>query len=218
MMSKTDTPRPISWLRKLVIPGLAGAVAGFAASYVLFSTIDGPLVGGLGTSETIAAVVGMLYGLIALAVLFGALNPQMGARFLNVEDADELREQRRAFILSGVAMALWGAALLALALAAPDGPVPQQVALVIGIVGLAGGVVVAIRLNPLLDELMRAVNLETGALTYHLVLLLVGGWALLAHLGYVAGPQPIDLLSSFYVLVLLASFVVVGKRGMIRLR
>jgi hypothetical protein len=140
------------------------------------------------------------------------------ARFLNVEDADELREQRRAFILSGVAMALWGAALLALALAAPDGPVPQQVALVIGIVGLAGGVVVAIRLNPLLDELMRAVNLETGALTYHLVLLLVGGWALLAHLGYVAGPQPIDLLSAFYVLVLLASFVVVGKRGMIRLR
>lgn len=218
MMSKTDTPRSISWLRKLVIPGLAGAVAGFAASYVLFSTIDAPLVGGLGTSETIAAVVGMLYGLIALAVLFGALNPQMGARFLNVEDADELREQRRALILSGVAMALWGAALIALALAAPDGPVPQQVALVIGIVGLAGGVVVAIRLNPLLDELMRAVNLETGALSYHLVLLLVGGWALLAHLGYVAGPQPIDLLSSFYVLVLLASFVVVGKRGMIRLR
>jgi hypothetical protein len=32
MMSKTDSPRSIPWLRKLVIPGLAGAVAGFAAS------------------------------------------------------------------------------------------------------------------------------------------------------------------------------------------
>lgn len=218
MMTETETPRSFPWIRKLVIPLLSGGVVGFAASFALLRTIDSPMVGGLGASATIAALVGMLYCVIALSVLVGTLNPQLGARFLNVEDADELREQRRALILSGAAMALWGAALVALAMASPGGPVPQQLALVIGLGGLLAGAVLSVLLYRTLDELMRAVNLETGALSYQLVLLVVGIWAMLAHLGYVAGPEPLDLLSAFYVLVLLASFVVIGRRGMLTIR
>jgi uncharacterized membrane protein len=65
------------------------------------------------------------------------------------------------------------------------------------------------------DELMRAINLEAGALSYGLIVLVAGVWAILAHLGYMPAPAPLDLLSLLYALVLLASFIVVGRRGML---
>lgn len=211
----SSTPR---WVRKLLIPALIGGVAGFAASAGMMKFIDSSAVGGLDMSATVAALVGMVYVVIGFGVAFGSASPQVGAKFLNVEDADELREQKKVLGLSGVAMLMWGAALVALALAAPDGPVPQGVALAIGLTGLVIGTVLSIQVYRASDELMLAVNLEGGALSYGLVFVVVGGWAMLAHLGYTAAPAPLDLLSLFYVLVLVASFVAVGRRGMLTIR
>ncbi len=145
----------------------------------------------------------------------GTASPKVGARFLNVEDADELREQKKVLTSSGAAMVLWGIALVGLALAAPEGPVPQAAALALAAIGLVLGTLLAIPSYRHSDELMRAVNLEAGALAYGLVLLVVGSWAMLAHLGYAAGPAPLDLLTLFYVLGLLASFIATGRRGML---
>lgn len=211
----SSTPR---WVRKLLIPALIGGVAGFAASAGMMQFIDSSAVDGLGLSGTIAALIGVLYVVIGFGVAFGSASPQVGAKFLNVEDADELREQKKVLGLSGVAMLLWGAALVALALAAPDGPVPQGIALAVGLTGLVIGTVLSFQVYRASDELMLAVNLEGGALSYWLVFVVVGGWAMLAHLGYTAAPAPLDLLSLFYVLVLVASFVAVGRRGMLTIR
>jgi hypothetical protein len=180
--------------------------------------IDSSAVGGLTASATFAALVGAVYLLIGFSLVIGTASPQMGAKFLNVEDADELREQKQVLSLSGWAMALWGAALLVLALAAPDGPVPQAAALVVGLVGLVIGTVLSVLVYRASDELMLAVNLEAGALSYGLTFVTIGGWAMAAHLGYCPAPQPLDLLSLFYVLVLLASFIAVGRRGMLAIR
>lgn len=218
MTSEDETPTTPRWVRKLLIPASIGAVAGFAASAGMMRYIDSAAVGGLNLSATIAALVGALYAVIGFGIAFGTASPSLGARFLNVEDADELREQKQVLSLSGAAMVLWGAALLALALAAPDGPVPQAAALAIGAGGLLLGTVLSVLVYRASDELMLAVNLEAGALSYGLVLLVVGGWAMLAHLGYLAAPAPLDLLSLFYVLVLLASFIAVGRRGMLQIR
>jgi hypothetical protein len=211
----SSTPR---WVRKLLIPALIGGVAGFAASAGMMEFIDSSAVGGLDMSATVAALVGMVYVVIGFGVAFGSASPQVGAKFLNVEDADELREQKKVLGLSGVAMLMWGAALVALALAAPDGPVPQGVALAVGLTGLVIGTVLSIQVYRASDELMLAVNLEGGALSYGLVFVVVGGWAMLAHLGYTAAPAPLDLLSLFYVLVLVASFIAIGRRGMLTIR
>ena len=218
MMTEQETHRYPLWLRKLVIPGLIGGAAGFAGSYVLLQVIDSDEVGGLSTSNTLAALVGMLYLVIAFGIMLGTLSPKVGVRFLNVEDADELREQKLMLVSSGGAMALWGAALIALAMAGPDGPIPQSAALVIGAGGLLFGTALSYVTYRFCDELMMAVNLEAGAISYSLVLLVVGMWAMLAHLGYVASPAPLDLLTLFYVLVLAASFIAVGRRGMLALR
>ena len=218
MTSEDETPATPHWVRKLLIPALLGGVAGFAATAGMVRLVGSEAVGGLEKSATIAAVVAVLYLMIGLMVALGTVSPQVGAKFLNVEDADELREQKAVLTLSGTVMVLWGAALLALALAAPDGPLPQTLALVIAAGGIGIGTVLSVKAYRLSDELMLAVNLEGGALGYGIVFAAVGGWAMLAHLGYVAAPGPLDLLSAFYMLGLLASFIAVGRRGMLTVR
>jgi hypothetical protein len=63
---------------------------------------------------------------------------------------------------------------------------------------------------------MMAVMQEGGALGAWLLFAVVGSWATLAHLGFAQGPQPLDLLSLLYGLMLAASFIVVFRRGMVR--
>lgn len=218
MTSENQTSQSSRVMRKLVIPALIGGVAGFAASAGMMRFIESDAVGGLDASASIAALVAVLYCVIALGILLGTANPGLGARFLNVEDADELREQKRMMIWSGAAMLLWGAALLALALAAPDGPVPQMVALVIGAGGLLAGTALSVIVYRACDELMLAVNLEGSAISFTMVLVVIGLWAMLAHLGFAQGPAPLDLLSLFYVLMLASSFIAVGRRGMLTIR
>lgn len=215
MMTQEKSPATPRWVKKLLIPALIGAAVGYAVATAMMHYIDSPAIGGLGESATVAALTAVVYIVVGLGVAFGAASPAVGARFLNVEDADELREQKKVLTLSGAAMTLWGASLLALAMAAPDGPLPQAAALAIGIGGLVAGSWLSLVVYRASDELMRAINLEEGALTYGLVLLVAGGWAMLAHLDYTAAPQPLDLLSLFYVLVLVASFIVIGRRGML---
>ncbi len=217
MMSQDKTPATPVWVRKVLIPAAVGGVAGFMASAAVTHFIDSSGIG-LDDSAVVAALVGVLYALFGIGVGIGAANPTLGARFLNVEDADELREQRKVLVLSGVAMALWGVGLFALALAAPDGPVPQGAALALGAGGLAIGCWLSVSVYRACDELMRAVNLEAGALSFGLMLLVAGTWAMLAHLGYTAAPAPLDLLSLFYLVLLVASVIAVGRRGMLTIR
>jgi hypothetical protein len=77
------------------------------------------------------------------------------------------------------------------------------------------GTLLSIPSYRLSDELMRAVNLEAGALSYGILLLVVGGWSMIAHLGFAPAPAPLDLLTLFFVVVLLASFIATGRRGML---
>lgn len=218
MTSENLTPAAPRWVRKLLIPALIGGMAGFAASAGIMRFIDSSAVGGLGLSATLAALVGVLYCVIGFGIVIGTSSPGIGAKFLNVEDADELREQKRMLVLSGASMLLWGVSLLALALAAPDGPVPQVAALAVGGGALVIGIALSVLVYRASDELMAAVNLEAGALSYGIVSLVVGLWAMLAHLGYAAAPAPLDLLTLFYVLALVASFIAVGRRGMLAVR
>ncbi|WP_066526018.1 hypothetical protein [Erythrobacter sp. CCH5-A1] len=214
MMIEDKSPGATRGLRSILFRMAIGGVVGYCAAFGMLHLIQGPL-GGLGESATAAALVGVLYLVIGLGVGLGTASPQVGARFLNVEDADELREQKKVLTLSGAAMVLWGGALIALALAAPDGPLPQAAALALGAGGLVIGTLISIPAYRLSDELMVAVNLEAGAISYGLMLLFAGGWAMLAHLGYAAAPAPLDLLTMFYVVVLLASFIAIGRRGML---
>ena len=66
-----------------------------------------------------------------------------------------------------------------------------------------------------MDELMRGMSQECGNLSFYLVMLLGGGWAMLAHLGLATAPAPLDWLTMFLGLTLVAAFIAVGRRGML---
>ena len=144
--------------------------------------------------------------------------PALGTRMLNVEDADELRDQRRMFAYAAVVMATWGAALIVLAVAGPGGIMPPSMALAIALALIAMSVVLTISTWRHMDELMRGMSRECGNLSFYLLFLVGGTWAMLAHLGFAVGPAPLDWLTLFTALTLLASFVAVGMRGMLRPR
>lgn len=222
MMSEIEPPRASAKWRKLLVQLIAGLIfgglVGYGAGHWAGGYAEARGLDNLPLSVEIAGMVAVIYILISTIVLAGSASPGIGAKILNVEDADEVREMQPQFVTSGMAMLLWGVALLGLALAAPVGPLSAPVALAVGAGGLLSGLWFAFKSYRAADELVLAMNIEAAALTYGLVLVVVGGWGMCAHLGYVPAPAPLDLLSAFYVLVLAATFIVVGRRGMLRVR
>ncbi len=204
-----------SKVRKLVLSMGIGAAVGFVATYSLVRAANIGLFGDIDGSALAAMMVAMLYIAVALFVGIGTRNPNAGSRFLNVEDADELREQRRVFLLSSCALGLWGIALFALGLAGKGAMLSREMALIIAVPGLCAGSFAAWHSYQLSDELMVAMNREAGALSHMLTFVLLGGWAMLAHLEYLAGPATLDMLTAFYLLVLIATFLTAARRGIL---
>lgn len=217
--SEVVAPNAAPKWRKLLLQFAAGMVfgglVGFGFGYLADRYLDAAQSEGVSFSVAIAGAVAVIYIVMAVIVLAGSLSPKMGAMLLNVEDEAEVRELQSQLLNSGLGMVLWGVALMALALAAPVGPLPTPAALVIAAVGLVSGLWFAWKTYRSSDELLLAINLEAGALTYGLMLVVLGGWGMLAHLDYVTGPQPLDLLTACYVLALLATFISAGRRGML---
>jgi len=218
MMSEAQDLENKSTLKKIALPAGFGALAGFlvASGVIWLGDDDGQA--GLSSSAEIAVLIGAMYFLFALFVGGGTLMPKAGAKLLNVEDADELREQRSMLLLSSYAMGLWGVALIVLALSGPSQLIPSAPALAAAAIFYAFGLFFVARSYGLSDELMMAVNREAAVWSYGLVFALLGGWSALAHAGYLSAPQPLDVLSAFYGMVLVATFIAAGRRGMLKVR
>ena len=213
MQAHTDN-RPGKW-RKWAVSLLVGGLAGFAGASLLMNLVEGGALGELSGSQVGALGVAMVYLLMGLAVLVGAAAPRAGSTFLNVEDADELREQRAAILPSAIACLAMAAGLTAVALAAAAGMVTPAAALA----GFGMALVVATWLSLMVvrhsDELMRQVMRDGASASYYLTFAVLGGWALLAHLGYAAAPAMLDIVSLFFALTLVGCFWVIGRRGML---
>jgi hypothetical protein len=195
-----------------------GAVAG-AVTTIAFMELVGKQRLDSGEPGVIVAIVaGLIYALLGVGVGLGALAPRQGAVFLNVEDAEELREQRRSLVPSAIACVLGGAFLLLLALA----PVEQGGDLTLWATGagacLLASLAVTVATRDRVDELMRQVSLESASLTLHLALTGLSVWAMLAHLGYVAWVTPLSLIGGLSILYLVAVFWVAGRKGMMTSR
>ena len=206
--------RSARW-RRLTISLLVGAGVGFAGASLLTNTIRAGVLGTLDVSQVAALGVAMVYLLMGVAVGLGAASPRVGATFLNVADADELREERASILPSGISCVAIAAGLAALALSGPAGLIAPSTALAV----FGGTLIVATWLSVGVmrraDELMRQVMSDGAAVSFYLAFFVLGGWAVLAHLGFAAGPAMLDVVSLFYALTLVGSFWVIGRRGML---
>ena len=138
--------------------------------------------------------------------------PRAGATYLNVEDADELREQKGMLAASAIACVLTGAFLLILTFADAIG---RDLALPLAGASLVGIAVTGWMVARRQDELTKQVGLEASTLTLQIVMVLYGCWAALVALGYASWITPLAFVASLTLLQLFAIFVVIAKRGML---
>jgi hypothetical protein len=203
--------------KKLIVQTLSGAAFGAAGTF-LFLQYGGKVADFEDPSRLAAAATGIIYVLMGLFVGVGALAPGAGAKFLNVEDADEILAERKSIGPGAIGALLIGLLLMALALT-PGGGQPgalsPDTALAIAAACLAGVLAVGWWVRGKVDEFNRQMGVESSAIAMNASLLLFGGWAALSHAGYVQWITPLGLLASFALLELAAIFWVVGKRGML---
>lgn len=172
--------------------------------------------GAMGASEVVAAVTGLL--LVAVA-FFGSLataSVHIGANLVDDEvAADEMRERGRLLMYSFAWMAACGLLLIGLSQSGPGGALSPAAALGGALILIVVLTVLGIAAWRLSDELGRTLSYETGNMAFYLILLLGGGWAMLAHLGFVAAPAPLDWVTLFAVLLFAASFIALGRRKLL---
>jgi hypothetical protein len=211
-----------SWKRPLNARTLGGfaisnAVA-VAAFLLVVRSFEAGTFGEVGGSETAALAVGAVFLVIGVIIAAGLANPAFGASYLNVEDAGDLREQRPVLWPSSGAMAAWGLMLVLLAAGGPAGSLLPTTVLAGAGALLAITVALTLVAWRVMDELMRGLSTEAGNMSYYLVALIGGGWAMLAHLGFAPAPAPLDWLTMLTGLALPASFIVAGRRGLLTQR
>jgi hypothetical protein len=178
-----------------------------------FSTFVGA--GVLGASEWVAAVVGSALVIFAFLGIVSLALAYKGGHFMQADTADQLRERGRLFLYSYVWMAACGLLLIVLSLAGPAGVLSPAAAVAGALVLIPVLTGLGIAVWRLMDELDRTLSCEAGNMAFYLILVLGGGWAMLAQLGFVAGPAPLDWLTLLTVLMFVASFIAVGRRKLL---
>ncbi|ANY19989.1 hypothetical protein A6F68_01473 [Tsuneonella dongtanensis] len=219
MQMVDNAPKPFwsGWV-KFAGLALAGGVTGFVLARTVGQSFEaGGALSHIAGSEP-ALLVAAMYILMGVFVGLGTLSPRIGAAVLNVEDADEVREQAPVLLPSAIGCVLIGLSLVALALGGPAGPLSPTMAVGIGAVSLAIATVVTVKTNRRADELMRALFRETGAASFYLIFITLGGWAAAAQIGLVPAPSAIAVLTLLWAMPLVASFWVIGRRGMLKPR
>lgn len=211
----TSRNTPFTWraLRNFVILGAtASAVAILAISGVRAGF------GPLGLSQWVAVGTGLALVFLAAFFSLAMAAGRKGWNLVEPEQLEILRERSRLTFLSWTAVATMGLMLVVLALAGPGGAVPPAAALAGVLALLAATTALTIACWRLMDELDRTLSYEAGNLAFYLLLLLGGGWAVLAHLAYVPAAAPLDWLTMLTVVSFPASVIAAGRRKLLTQR
>lgn len=215
MTQDISRKKTLKYWRKALIGALLGGVCGYASGKFLAQDEAENFLGPMSGSEYVCFSLGLIYTLSALFVLLAILFPRLGVQLLNVQDSEELMETRKMLSMSAVGLLAMGFILMLIPAASPQGLLTHEVALAASAVFLLLAIYATWRLNYVMDEMMKSVSMEAGYVAFVLLLCVGGIWVSLAHLGYVLAPRPLDWLSLMTGFLWLASFIVVGKRGLL---
>ena len=210
--------KPAANRGKTLRVALLGAAAGFLGMMGLMSVVDTRMLGAVDGSQVAALSVALVFLLTCALVGFGLIAPDTGAKFLNAEDAGELREQRAMLTYSLLGMSASAVILIVAALSGPGAIVAATPAVIIVAVAFAMLVWSNMRAHAHSDELMRETSKASGATAFYLTGAIGGGWELLARLDLVAGPQSLDWITMLSSFMLLAVYIEAGRRGIMTMR
>lgn len=201
--------------RKLVFQMTFGGLLGGFAGYFGLGLLDTE---NMEIDQVIVSGVGLIYSLMGLICGFGLVAPKLGSNILNVEDADEIRDQRRVLTGSSLCMIALGVALIVLPLGAANGPISPLAAFGALLAALALLIVVSIRDWNYYDEMMLQLSRDAGNLAFCGIGSVIFIWASAASLGLVAALTPLALVAIISGGFLLAIFVASARKGLLRPR
>jgi hypothetical protein len=216
--AKRKSPISLRSLRNYLIWNVL-AMATFALIWWGYVAFDGKLsLSKLGVSARIALFLGL--ALIFLAsqgfLMFAAAHTR--GRLLTEAQTETLRDQGRASIYSWIVVVAQGLTLILLSLAGPGRVLSPGIALAGVLVLLTLRIALSFAVWRLLDELSRTLARETGHAAFYMVFFIGGGWEILAHLGFVRAPAPLDWLTILIVITFVASFIAAGRCGLLEER
>jgi hypothetical protein len=214
-MTASQTEMKMNKTRKLIFQLLSGALVGGLAGYFGLGVVGAE---DMAPDQIIASGVGLVYLLMGVIVGLGLIAPKLGSGILNVEDADEIREQRRILTGSTICMAALGAALMALPMAGPGGSISPLAGFGGLLVALALLIGISIRDWKYYDEMLLELSKDAGNLAFSGIggVLLI--WAAAAWVGLAAGPTPLGLVALVSGGFLLAIFIASARKGLLRPR
>jgi hypothetical protein len=195
---------------------LSAATGGIAV--LAISGLRAGAFGTMGVSEWIAAGAGLVLVFFPAFLSLVMLAARRGWNLVEPDQVELLRERGRLNLLSVTAIAALGLVLIVLALAAPGSVLAPAAALAAVLVLLAAAAALSIACWRQMDELDRTLSYEAGTMAFYLILLLGGGWAALAHLGFVPAAAPLDWLTMLVVVSFPASFIALGRRSLLTTR
>ena len=215
MSLPSDTPilprkKPLA---KTVRGAVLGAVAGGGAMAILIPLLEGNDFEKLPGDVVLAVGVAAVCMLMAVFVGIGAAVPSVGEKWLNVDDADELREERQQLLGATIMMAAISSALFALILHAL-GRVGAMPAAVVVVLSVAIVTAAHFATRNAVDEMARSLSREGTALGGSLIFCLFGGWAILAQFGWAAMFTPLGFVAGSLALYLAGVFWLVARRGL----
>jgi hypothetical protein len=210
---------PLGWrsFRNFV---LLSAAAGTVAALVLTGfrpLADAGAFGAMNASRWTAAAVGLVLMFLAALISLLPSAARRGWTRLDAEQIETLGERSHLLFLSWITIAAMGVMLILLGLAGPGSVLPAEAALAGALLLAAVVTALSFFVWRLMDELDRTLSYETGNMAFYLILFFGGGWAMLAHLGFVAAAAPLDWLTMFTVIIFVASFIAAGWRKLLTL-
>jgi hypothetical protein len=214
----TNRKRPVSLrsLRNFVIRDGVAMAAFLLVLWGIMASARAGMLSAMGSSERVAAGTGALLIAIALLGIFVTVSARTGVHLIDDEvAAEDMRDRGRLFLCSFTWMIACGLLLAGLSVAGPEGLLPPAAALAGALVLVAVMAVLTIAAWRLSDELGRTLSHETGNMAFYLIWAIGSGWAMLAHLGFVAAPAPLDWLTLFIVLLFAAAFIATGRRKLL---
>ena len=223
MNRTSNAPAPLgpSKIRKLALQMAAGAVVGATVTFAVLTFVGKSRFEFDDPARLIALAVGLVFALIGLCVALGVIAPKSGAHLLNVENEEELREQRGLLGRAALVTLVLGIEMLALALARVGdsaGLFSAPTAAAIAAACFAVAVLFTVLGRNDHDELMKSVSREAMTVAMYGLTVGLGLWAAAAHLGFAPWISPLGVINALMISQLVAIFYVSAKRGLMRPR
>jgi hypothetical protein len=208
----TDVKQKPGKAKKAVFQMSVGGVCGVLAIAALRKFLPA---GELTADELALSTLGVIYSLSGLLIMVGLSVPKLGEKLLNVEDQDELMEQRRMLAGTSAICLIWGVAQILLLISGPGKLLPAWAGVTFISLGMIMCVGIYYRDRRFYDELIWDITQKASYICFAGLWVLFSVWGAAAMAGLVVVPSPAAIIALFSGGYLLATFVAAGQKGLL---